>query len=188
MRITIQLLLVLVCAMLVSFKGNKSATKSEGYTYINEFKELAIAEMHRSGIPASITLAQGMHESNYGASNLATKANNHFGIKCKSYWKGQTYYHKDDDFDKNGKLMKSCFRAYNDSVESYIDHSNFLKYSSNYVSLFNLHHTNYIAWAHGLKQSGYATDPNYAEKLIRIIENYNLNQFDRISEESLRNY
>lgn len=188
MKFTLQPIFFLLCLVLLSFRTFNTTPKSEGYTYINEFKELAIAEMHRSGIPASITLAQGMHESNYGSSSLATLANNHFGIKCKSYWKGQTYYHKDDDYDKKGRLLESCFRAYNDAIESYIDHSNFLKYSSNYSNLFSMNHTNYAGWAYGLKQSGYATDPKYAEKLIRIIETYQLNQFDQISLENLNNY
>ena len=164
-----------------------STPRPAGYEYINEFKELAIAEMHRTGIPASITLAQGMHESNYGGSSLATQAHNHFGIKCKSYWKGQTYYHKDDDYDKKGRLLESCFRAYNDAVESYIDHSNFLKYSKNYSWMFSLEKTNYRAWAFGLKNSGYATDPKYAEKLLKIISTYQLDQYDYVSIESLKN-
>ena len=103
--------------------------------YIDEYKDLAIAEMMRSGIPASITLAQALHESNNGTSNLAKEANNHFGIKCKSYWKGEKYAHKDDDY-KNGELINSCFRAYPSHVESFIDHSNFLMHSDNYVELF----------------------------------------------------
>lgn len=189
MRFTLQLSLLLICFIFAAFRTTTiTAPRSEGYTYINEFNELAIAEMHRSGIPASITLAQGMHESNYGASNLATKANNHFGIKCKSYWTGQTYYHKDDDLDANGKLLESCFRAYNDAVESYIDHSNFLKYTANYMWLFNIDKTDYQAWAHGLKKSGYATDPNYADKLIRIIDTYQLHEFDKRGEDYLKNY
>ena len=146
--------------------------------YIDMYKDLAVAEMYRTGIPASIIMAQAIHESQCGRSDLAMNSNNHFGIKCKSYWKGDSYYHKDDDFDKNGNLMKSCFRAYNTIVDSYVDHSNFLKYSSNYASLFQYDKTDYVNWAHGLQRCGYATDPNYATKLLSIIERYNLQYFD----------
>ncbi len=147
-------------------------------SYVNQFSELAVAEMHRSGIPASITLAQGLHESNYGQSKLSTLANNHFGIKCKKTWTGKTYYHKDDDYDDKGKLLDSCFRAYGDAIESFIDHSNFLRQSTNYISLFNYSNTDYQRWAYGLKSCGYATDPQYAFKLINIIEKYDLDRFD----------
>lgn len=148
------------------------------FEYVEQYKDLAIAEMYRTGIPASIILAQGLHESNYGQSRLATEANNHFGIKCKSYWVGNTFYHKDDDYNKKGKLIDSCFRSYNSSLESYVDHSNFLKSTKHYKSLFNYHMTDYKNWAHGLKKCGYATDPNYASKLITKIEKYSLNQYD----------
>ncbi len=146
--------------------------------YIDNFKELAVVEMHRSGIPASIILAQGLHESNYGLSKLATLANNHFGIKCKTYWVGKTYYHKDDDFSSDGKLLESCFRSYGTALESYVDHSNFLMFTKHYSSLFNFEKSEYKAWAYGLQESGYATDASYAEKLINKIEKYYLNQYD----------
>ena len=146
--------------------------------YIESYKDLAIVEMHRSGVPASITLAQGLHESNYGTSKLATEARNHFGIKCKSYWQGNTFYHKDDDLDKRGKLIDSCFRRYDSVLESYVDHSNFLTRSAHYSELFKLNILDYKSWAHGLKKCGYATDTNYAEKLIRKIEKYNLHLYD----------
>jgi len=147
-------------------------------SYIDLYKDLAVAEMHRTGIPASITLAQAMHESQCGRSELARNSNNHFGIKCKSYWKGESYYHKDDDY-MNGELVKSCFRSYNTIIDSYVDHSNFLKYSSNYIPLFRFDKTDYKSWAEGLQNSGYATDPNYAKKLIDKIESYNLHSFDQ---------
>ena len=147
-------------------------------SYIEEFRDLAIIEMHRSGIPASITLAQGMHESAYGKSPLAMYANNHFGIKCKSYWRGDTYYHKDDDTDQQGQLIDSCFRSYESAIASYVDHSNFLMKSSHYQWLFSFDHTDYESWAHGLKKSGYATDPAYAEKLLVKIHKYGLDQYD----------
>jgi len=150
----------------------------EAYDYINRYSELAVIEMYRSGVPASITLAQALHESNVGKSNLATKANNHFGIKCKSYWNGSTYYHEDDDLDETGKLIESCFRAYQTVHDSYIDHSNFLKHTQNYQNLFQLDSKDYKAWAYGLKRSGYATDISYSEKLIKYIEKFNLNQYD----------
>lgn len=146
-------------------------------SYIETYKDLAIVEMHRSGVPASITLAQALHESNYGMSDLATKANNHFGIKCKAYWQGDTYKHKDDDYI-NGRLIKSCFRSYDTALDSYIDHSNFLMHTSHYQPLFALDRYDYKAWAHGLKSCGYATDKRYAEKLIRQIERYNLQDYD----------
>ncbi len=179
---------ILMMLLLCSFLTPTSTPSAEGFSYIDQYKELAIAEMHRTGIPASITLAQGMHESQFGKSALATKANNHFGIKCKKYWKGQTYYHKDDDFNKKGELINSCFRAYNDAVESYIDHSNFLKFSSNYMWMFKLSKSDYKGWAYGLKNSGYATDKQYANKLIRIIETYELSTFDYADNQLVRNY
>lgn len=148
-------------------------------SYIDEYKELAVAEMYRSGIPASIILAQGIHESNSGTSNLALQSNNHFGIKCKNYWKGQTYYHKDDDYDRYGKLLDSCFRAYTDAIDSYVDHSNFLMYTDHYEVLFQYERQDYYNWANGLKKCGYATDKRYAEKLISKIELYNLSMFDQ---------
>lgn len=150
--------------------------------YINKFKEIAVAEMHRTGIPASITLAQGYLESGCGNSTLATKANNHFGIKCHSEWKGKTYYIEDDDYDEDGKLKKSCFRVYNDANGSYIDHSEFLTGRSRYAFLFELRTTDYKGWAHGLKKAGYATNPKYADLLINIIERYELYEYDKSKE------
>jgi len=150
----------------------------EAYNYIDQYSELAVIEMYRSGVPASITLAQALHESNVGKSDLATRANNHFGIKCKSYWNGSTYYHEDDDLDDQGVLVESCFRAYETAHDSYIDHSNFLKHRENYQNLFAIDTKDYKGWAYGLKKSGYATDMKYSEKLIRYIEKYNLSQYD----------
>jgi len=155
-----------------------SPTSSLSDDYIDKYKELAVVEMHRSGIPASIILAQGLHESNYGRSPLAKKANNHFGIKCKNYWMGQRYYHLDDDFNDKGKLIESCFRKYSSDFDSFIDHSNFLMQGSHYSDLFKYPNTDYISWAIGLKKSGYATDPKYAEKLVKKIEEYKLYQYD----------
>lgn len=146
--------------------------------YINQYKELAVVEMNRSGIPASIILAQGVIESGNGKSKLATMAKNHFGIKCKKYWVGNTFFHKDDDRNEAGVLIPSCFRSYDLVIDSYVDHTNFLMHTKYYTSLFELSSTDYVSWAKGLKSCGYATDPSYANKLINIIERYNLHSFD----------
>ena len=151
--------------------------------YIEKYQSIAIREMHRSGIPASITLAQGILESSWGNGSLALKANNHFGIKCKTYWTGPTFYIEDDDY-KNGKLVKSCFRAYDNAEASYIDHTNFLMSNERYRGLFEHDHTDFINWAHGLKKCGYATDKKYAEKLISNIRKYELYRYDTMPLES----
>jgi LysM repeat protein len=139
--------------------------------YIQKYYALAISEMQRSGIPASITLAQGCWESQNGNSVLATDGNNHFGIKCKSEWTGKKIYHDDD-------ARHECFRKYEHAEASYIDHSNFLMSGSRYSFLFQLDPKDYTAWAYGLKKAGYATDPIYAERLIKIIEENKLFQYD----------
>lgn len=146
--------------------------------YIETYKYLAIDEMHRTGIPASITMAQAIVESNAGTSPLAMEANNHFGIKCKSYWKGQTYFQQDDDRDRTGRLIDSCFRKYDDIQASYIDHSNFLLNTLHYRPLFDHHRTDYVSWARGLKECGYATDRKYADKIIQTIKKYRLDELD----------
>ena len=151
--------------------------------YVERYKEIAIQEMQRSGVPASIKLAQGMHESNYGRSELASRANNHFGIKCGNAWDGRTYFKEDDDYDPaTGELIKSCFRVFRSAEASYVAHSEFLRDPSKewrYGPLFRLDITDYRSWARGLKDAGYATDPSYPEKLIRLIETYQLYQYDR---------
>jgi flagellum-specific peptidoglycan hydrolase FlgJ len=167
--------LLIVCVGLLSFDFNPEIAAAE---YVDNYKDLAVVEMYRTGIPASITLAQGLLESNYGTSRLATEANNHFGIKCKSYWTGKTYYHKDDDYNKKGQLMESCFRAYDSDIDSYIDRSNFLSQTERYKVLFSYSNTEYAAWANGLKYCGYATDDSYASKLIDKIEKYHLYVYD----------
>lgn len=139
--------------------------------YLKLYADYAVTEMQRSGVPASITLAQGMLESNYGRSELTTKANNHFGIQCGKYWKGKRVEHMD-----NGELRQ--FRKYKSALESYEDHSNFLIINNRYRSLFELEITDYKGWAYGLKKAGYAEDPAYAEKLIKIIEMYDLDKYD----------
>lgn len=138
--------------------------------YIDRYKDLAIEEMQRHKIPASITLAQGLLESGAGQSTLVKNGNNHFGIKCHS-WTGATI-NADDDAEEE------CFRAYKNAFESYEDHSKFLKNNTRYSSLFNLNPTDYHGWANGLKACGYATNPQYATKLIQIIETYKLYQYD----------
>ncbi len=137
--------------------------------YIERFKGIAVEEMFKSGIPASITLAQGMLESANGNSSLAREGNNHFGIKCHG-WPGKTIY-KDDD------AVGECFRLYNSAEDSYRDHTEFLK-RQRYAFLFKLDRNDYKGWAQGLKQAGYATNPRYAELLIGIIERYGLYRFD----------
>lgn len=156
----------------------KQATKAnpnyESYTtlsYIDSFKGVAIEQMNASGIPASIILAQGILESGNGNSSLAKYANNHFGIKCTSEWKGKGYF-KDDD------ARNDCFRVYKDARESYRDHSEFLK-RKRYSFLFELDKNDYKNWAYGLKQAGYATNPKYPELLINLINRYKLNQYDQ---------
>jgi flagellum-specific peptidoglycan hydrolase FlgJ len=138
--------------------------------YVEQFKEIAMNEMRRSGIPASITLAQGILESESGNSELVKKSNNHFGIKCKSNWAGESVTHDDD---ANGE----CFRAYTNAGDSYRDHSDFLKANQRYASLFKLEPTDYAGWARGLKKAGYATNPRYPELLIKYIEQNNLQQY-----------
>ena len=150
------------------FAQQKQSTREE---YIKKYYQLAISEMERSGIPASITLAQGCWESQNGNSRLATEGNNHFGIKCKSDWKGKKIYHDDD-------AKGECFRKYAHAEASYIDHSNFLMAGSRYSFLFQLDPKDYVGWARGLKQAGYATDPTYAERLIKIIEDFKLHVYD----------
>jgi len=140
--------------------------------YVERYKAVAIEEMKTYGIPASVTLAQGIHESGCGCSPLAVNSNNHFGIKCHEEWCGQTYHHDDD-------APQECFRVYNSPEESFRDHSEFLKSRARYASLFTLDPTDYKAWARGLKAAGYATNPRYTEIIIKLIEDYNLTQYDK---------
>lgn len=170
---------VMALGSFLSILSLQSFTFSEApiLAYIDQYKPIAISEMQRTGIPASITLAQAIVESKYGTSTLSKKSNNHFGIKCKGGWQGKTFYFKDDDF-KNGKLIKSCFRGYEDSVESYYDHSDFLVENPRYQQLFELSRTDYKGWAKGLKKCGYATAKDYASALINMIERYDLYQLD----------
>ena len=140
--------------------------------YIERYAAIAVEEMYRSGVPASITLAQGILESGSGCSTLAVKSNNHFGIKCHNGWQGKKVYHDDD-------AKGECFRKYDRPEDSYRDHSDFLRYRDRYKFLFDYEITDYKSWAHGLKKAGYATDPAYPKKLIGIIEEYALYEYDR---------
>jgi hypothetical protein len=142
--------------------------------YIETYKELAVAEMQRTGVPAAIKLAQGIHETGAGTSTLVKKSNNHFGIKCKSNWTGPSVKHTDD-------ARNECFRKYKSADASYLDHSDFLKNSARYASLFQLDPTDYESWAYGLKKAGYATHPKYAQTLIKLIEDYNLQDYTLIA-------
>lgn len=140
--------------------------------YIDSYKEISMVEMQRYKIPASITLAQAILESGSGQGRLARHGNNHFGIKCHSSWKGKTLTHDDDE-------KGECFRRYKYAYESFEDHSLFLANRSRYAFLFDLAPDDYVAWAHGLKKAGYATDPEYAKKLIFLIKKHKLYEYDR---------
>ncbi|HKC36262.1 MAG TPA: glucosaminidase domain-containing protein [Chitinophagaceae bacterium] len=142
--------------------------------YINAYKELAIAEMQRTGIPASIKLAQGIHETSAGTSDLVKKSNNHFGLKCKAEWTGMTVSHTDD-------APNECFRKYENPKDSYKDQSNYLKNTPRYALLFDIDPTDYKAWAFGLKKAGYATNPRYSQILIKLIEDYDLQDYTMIA-------
>ncbi len=161
---------VSILVALMSLSLSVFATQYTSYLdYIATWKNVAMRHQQEYGVPASITLAQGLLESGAGQSELATEANNHFGIKCTSDWMGDVYRHDDD-------RKAECFRMYKDPEESFIDHAMFLK-RSRYERLFTYSVTDYAAWAQGLKDCGYATDPTYPKKLIRIIEEYKLNDY-----------
>ncbi|MBS4065959.1 MAG: glucosaminidase domain-containing protein [Chitinophagaceae bacterium] len=168
---------ILFLGLLVSLGVNAQTTAPATITieeYINTYKEIAMKEMIRTGVPASITLAQGIVETENGNSKLVKKSNNHFGIKCKETWTGPSVSHDDD-------APGECFRKYGSAEESYIDHSNFLVTRKHYASLFTLDPLDYKAWAYGLKKAGYATNPRYPEMLIKYIETYNLHQYSLIA-------
>ncbi len=142
--------------------------------YISAYKDLAIEEMQRTGVPAAIKLAQGIHETTAGTSPLVLRSHNHFGIKCKSNWKGQSVKHTDD-------APNECFRKYDTPIDSYKDHSDFLRANARYGSLFTLDPSDYSGWAHGLKKAGYATNPKYPLILVKLIETYNLQDYTLIA-------
>jgi LysM repeat protein len=143
-------------------------------SYINTYKDIAISEMERTGVPASIKLAQGIHETMAGTSVLVIKSNNHFGIKCKAAWTGKSVSHDDD-------ARGECFRKYDAPADSYRDHSDFLKGSARYASLFRLDPLDYAGWAYGLKKAGYATNPKYAQIIIKLIQDYQLQDYTLIA-------
>jgi LysM repeat protein len=180
MRLLPRYIFVILILLLYSCSSSRKASRSGSpgaptlnyaIEYMNKYSTLAVSEMRRTGIPASITLAQGMLESNYGRSTLATKGNNHFGIKCHSDWRGEKVYHDDN---RKGE----CFRSYPTIEDSFRDHSDFLTTGSRYKDLFKLSNTDYKGWAHGLKKAGYATDPQYATLLINKIDDYGLHAYD----------
>jgi LysM repeat protein len=165
---------LLVVISIFAAKAVKAQLNSDVIDYVNTYKEIAIREEQRSGVPAAITLAQGIHESMAGKSELVLKSNNHFGIKCQATWKGERVYHDDD-------ARGECFRSYAKPEESYVDHSDFLKNGARYAFLFKLDPTNYSDWAYGLKKAGYATNPKYPQIIIKYIEDYNLQQYTLIA-------
>jgi len=164
----------ILIATTISISGIAQTIGIETATYINQFKNIAMQEQIRTGVPAAIKLGQAILESQTGKSRLATEANNHFGIKCKTEWRGPKIYHNDD---ANGE----CFRVYENAEASYIDHSNFLKTRTHYSFLFKLDVRDFTSWAFGLKQAGYATNPNYPAQLIKAINDYDLAQYTLIA-------
>lgn len=170
-------LLIIIIAVLIhiswAIAGPNIRWNQAYQNYFNKYKNIAIREMQRYGIPASITLAQGVLESGAGNSRLATVANNHFGIKCHD-WTGPSISHDDDE-------QGECFRVYGSAIESFEDHSKFLRGRRRYSSLFQLARTDYRGWAYGLKRAGYATNPAYANSLIDIIELYRLYEYDTMT-------
>ena len=163
------LFLSLILTPLYAQRSQKEKVSVE--KYIDSYKNIAISEMKRTEIPASITLAQGILESKFGNSYLVRKGKNHFGIKCHRSWRGQRIYANDD-------RQKECFRKYKSHYASYIDHSNFLLNNKRYGKLFTISKTDYRGWAYGLKEAGYATNPNYAKELVILIKRYELFKFD----------
>lgn len=153
----------------------QDAYREQIILYIEAYAPLAIKEMSRTGFPASIKIAQGIHESGAGKSNLVSRSNNHFGIKCKSSWEGEKVYHDDDEAGE-------CFRKYKSAEDSYLDHSNYLKSQSRYAFLFEYDADDHTSWAWGLKKAGYATSPVYAETIIKYVETYQLNELNPYAE------
>lgn len=164
-------------AFFLTGEAGAAASVTPQQEYIAKYSKIAVEEMYRSGVPASITLAQGLLESGCGRSELAVNANNHFGIKCHD-WKGPSVTFDDD---RKGE----CFRKYDHAAASFMDHSDFLRYRDRYRFLFDLPVTDYRGWAYGLKKAGYATDPGYSGKLIRLIEEYRLYEYDTMATDCL---
>ncbi|MEJ7768614.1 MAG: glucosaminidase domain-containing protein [Chitinophagaceae bacterium] len=164
---------IFLCIIVVG-TGAFAQKSADVLAYIDLYKQIAIKEMKRTGVPAAVKLAQGIHETEAGKSNLVVKSNNHFGIKCKSSWTGNKVYHDDD-------ARGECFRSYSRPEESYMDHSDFLKNSPRYAFLFDLDPTDFEGWAYGLKKAGYATNIRYSQVLINIIRNYQLEDYTLIA-------
>lgn len=162
--------LLITFILIIPFVLSAQNRNQQYQNYINNYADLAVIQQKEYGIPASITIAQGLLESGAGQSEFAKRSNNHFGIKCHE-WTGDKVYHDDD-------ALGECFRKYDNVLDSYRDHSLFLKNKPRYAFLFTYKPTDYESWAHGLKKAGYATDPSYAYKLISIIENYELHKYD----------
>lgn len=173
MKRTITSLVLLCCISLLSIAQGTKMSREE---YIEKYAKLAVQEMQRVGIPASITLAQACLESSNGNSDLSIASNNHFGIKCHSSWQGKRIYHDDD-------AKGECFRVYDKVYDSYIDHSNFLRNGQRYAFLFEFDKNDFTSWAYGLKRAGYATNPDYPKMLIKIIEDFQLYKYDTMTAE-----
>ena len=166
--------MIIAIVLLLGLLGLSAKDDTPQERYVKKYADMAVKEMVRSGVPASITLAQGMLESGSGMSRLATQGNNHFGIKCHKGWEGKSMKVDDD-------APNECFRVYSSVADSYKDHSDFLRYRDRYKFLFDLERTDYKGWAYGLKKAGYATDPGYPAKLIKYIEEYKLYKYDVLS-------
>lgn len=175
MKLPKYFLLLLIFAFPITLWSQPDSTRISVDAYIDKYKEIAVREMLQYGIPASITLGQGILESESGNSHLSLGSNNHFGIKCHLDWAGETFIHDDD-------AKNECFRKYQSVELSYLDHSQFLRSRNWYKPLFDLSITDYKAWAKGLKKAGYATDRYYAEKLIKIIEENDLSVYDKVQD------
>lgn len=174
MRKIFSIVLCVCCCFEMAF--SQKMTREE---YIEKYAKLAVQEMQRTGIPASITLAQACLESNNGNSDLSVASNNHFGIKCHSSWQGKRIYHDDD-------AKGECFRVYDEVYDSYIDHSNFLRNGQRYAFLFEFDKNDFTSWAYGLKRAGYATNPEYPKLLIKIIEDFQLYKYDSMTPEMFK--
>ncbi len=172
--------LVLLVAAWCAVGALQAQADAKIQAYVEAYADLAITEQERHAIPASITMAQAILESQAGEARLAVEGNNHFGIKCTSDWKGQTIHHDDD-------RLGECFRKYKKVIDSYEDHSQFLK-RQRYAFLFQYEITDYKAWAYGLSRAGYATDPDYPAKLIRLIETYKLDELDKKAKVEEKNF
>ncbi len=170
----LKILYTFLCTTFITLSGLAQTISADAAAYISQFKNIAMQEQIRTGVPAAIKLGQAILESQTGKSKLAKESNNHFGIKCKTEWTGPKINHNDD-------AIGECFRVYDNAEASFIDHSNFLKTRTHYAFLFKLDVTDFTSWAFGLKQAGYATNPNYPAQLIKIINDYDLAQYSLIA-------